>query len=176
TQTIYAVADDAYLNVSFNPQLVKRYRLIGFDNKWNAMTDSSNGLQGGEIGSGNSLVAMFEITPVSDNIDSINDLKAKLATITVGYKIPGDSLPRNSYFTCPFIRTNIANLPSPIRFASYVAIFGEMLRKSKYMRHVSWNELIEQSQKSLDPNDAMEKEFVTLVEKARKIYRKEKRK
>jgi Ca-activated chloride channel family protein len=176
TQTIYAVADDAYLNVNFNPQLVKQYRLIGFDNKWKAMSDSSNGLQGGEIGSGNSLVAMFEITPVSNNIDSINNLKANLASATIDYKIPGDSLARNSYFKCPFISTDVSYLPSPIRFASIVAIFGEMLRKSKYMRHISWTELIEQSQKASDPNDNLEKEFITLVEKARKIYRREKNK
>jgi Ca-activated chloride channel homolog len=175
TQTIYAVADNAYLNVNFDPQLVKRYRLIGFDNKWKAMSDSSNGLQGGEIGSGNSLVAMFEITPVSNNIDSINNLKANLANVTVNYKIPGDSIPRNSYFNCRFISTDVSYLPSPIRFASHVAIFGEMLRKSKYMRNISWNELIERSQKISDPDDNMEKEFITLVQKAKKIYRKEKR-
>src|SRR6185295_13025202 len=33
TQTVYAVADDAYLNIAFNPSLVRNYRLIGFDNK-----------------------------------------------------------------------------------------------------------------------------------------------
>jgi Ca-activated chloride channel family protein len=64
----------------------------------------------------------------------------------------------------------------PIRFASAVAIFGEMLRKSKYMRHINWNELIEQSQKASDADNNLEKEFITLVEKAKKIYRKEKRK
>ena len=176
TQTIYAVADDAYLNVNFDPQLVKRYRLIGFDNKWKAMNDSSNGLQGGEIGSGNSLVAMFEITPVSNNIDSINDLKKNLANVTVNYKIPGDSIARNSYFKCRFTSTDVSYLPSPIRFASSVAIFGEMLRRSKYMRNINWNELIERSQKASDPDNSMEKEFITLVEKAKKIYRKEKRK
>jgi Ca-activated chloride channel family protein len=176
TQTIYSVADDAYLSVNFDPKLVKRYRLIGFDNKWNAMSDSSNGLQGGEIGSGNSLVAMFEITPASNNIDSINNLKTNFANITVNYKIPGDSIPRDSYFKCPFTSTDVSYLPLPIRFASNVAIFGEMLRRSKYMRHINWNELIEQSQKASDPDNNLEKEFITLVKKAKKIYRKEKRK
>ena len=32
TQTFYAVADDVFLNVKFNTDLVKEYRLIGFDN------------------------------------------------------------------------------------------------------------------------------------------------
>src|SRR6185369_2868624 len=37
TQTLYSVADDAYLSISFNPELVKDYRLIGFDNKVKAV-------------------------------------------------------------------------------------------------------------------------------------------
>jgi Ca-activated chloride channel family protein len=119
---------------------------------------------------------MFEIKPVSDNIDSLNNLSADLANVTVNYKIPGDSFPRNSYFRCPFISSNFSYLPSPIRFAGYVTIFGEMLRRSKFTRHMSWNDLIEESQKAADPNNNMEKEFVTLVQTARKIYRKEKRK
>ena len=176
TQTIYSVADDAYLNVDFNPDLVKRYRLIGFDNKSSALSDSSNGLQGGEIGSGNSLVAMFEVTPVNNNIDSINNLKANLANVTINYKLPNDSSSRSSNFKCSFTSNNFDYLPAPIRFASSVVVFGELLRKSKYMKHVSWNDLIELSQKSVDHNDVLQEEFITLVTKAKKIYRKEKRK
>ena len=176
TQTIYSVADDAFLNVDFNPALVKQYRLIGFDNKSSALSDSSNGLQGGEIGSGNSLVAIFELTPVTNNIDSVNNLKANLANVTINYKLPGDSVNQSSYFKCPFISNNFDDLPAPIRFASSVVVFGELLRKSKYMKHVSWNDLIELSQKSVDHNDVLQEEFITLVTKAKKIYRKEKRK
>src|SRR5258708_12941066 len=63
TQTVYAVADDAYLNISFNPALVKSYRLIGFDNKVKALSDSLNEVEGGEVGSGHSLLALVAITP-----------------------------------------------------------------------------------------------------------------
>ena len=37
TQTLYAVADDVYMDVEFNPEYVKEYRLIGFDNKVGAL-------------------------------------------------------------------------------------------------------------------------------------------
>jgi Ca-activated chloride channel family protein len=63
TQTVYAVADDAYLNIVFNPALVKDYRLIGFDNKVKMLSDSLSEIQGGEVGSGHSLLALFELTP-----------------------------------------------------------------------------------------------------------------
>ena len=33
TQTFFAVADDVLLNVNFNKEVIKQYRLIGFDNK-----------------------------------------------------------------------------------------------------------------------------------------------
>src|SRR4030095_10155891 len=42
TQTLYSIADDVYMDVAFNLNLVKQYRLIGFDNKVGAMSDSSN--------------------------------------------------------------------------------------------------------------------------------------
>ena len=67
TQTLYAVADDVYMNVEFNPDLVKAYRLIGFDNKRSALADSSSELEGGEIGSGHSMMAIFELEPTEEN-------------------------------------------------------------------------------------------------------------
>lgn len=39
-QTLYTVADNAYMQVSFSPNWVKQYRLIGFDNKVSALLDS----------------------------------------------------------------------------------------------------------------------------------------
>src|SRR6185369_12862119 len=59
TQTLYAVADNVYMNVEFNPDYVKEYRLIGFDNKVGAINDSSSVIEGGEIGSGHSIIAAF---------------------------------------------------------------------------------------------------------------------
>jgi Ca-activated chloride channel family protein len=64
TKTLYSVANDAYVNVFFNPYYVKRYRLIGFDNKKELLEDNSiTELEGGEVGSGHSLMAVFEIEP-----------------------------------------------------------------------------------------------------------------
>ncbi len=63
SQTLYAVADDVYMNVEFNPDYVKEYRLIGFDNKVGALKDSLSVIEGGEVGSGQSMMAVFEIVP-----------------------------------------------------------------------------------------------------------------
>ncbi|MBL0147024.1 MAG: von Willebrand factor type A domain-containing protein [Chitinophagaceae bacterium] len=83
TQTFYAVADDVYLNIQFNPNLIKEYRLIGFDNKRDAVSDSAIDLEGGEIGSGNSVMAVFEIKATNEKLlrpDAIN--KSEIAKIS----------------------------------------------------------------------------------------------
>ena len=52
TETMYAVADDSYLDINFNPDLVKQYRLIGFDNKAKALSDSITELREVKLGQG----------------------------------------------------------------------------------------------------------------------------
>ncbi|HJS54712.1 MAG TPA: von Willebrand factor type A domain-containing protein, partial [Chitinophagaceae bacterium] len=63
TQTLYTIADDAHMHITFDPSLAKRYRLIGFDNKVGALADSTSEVEGGEIGSGQSITVAFEIEP-----------------------------------------------------------------------------------------------------------------
>ena len=67
TQTLYTVANDVYINVQFNPDLVKEYRLIGYDNKKGTSDDIPTELEGGEIGSGNGITAIFELVPAPYN-------------------------------------------------------------------------------------------------------------
>src|SRR5690606_35975529 len=77
TQTLYAVADDVSLNVHFSHEAVQSYRLIGFDNKRTALEDTSSTLEGGEIGSGHSMIAVFELVP-GENRDK---KQSELATV-----------------------------------------------------------------------------------------------
>ena len=61
SQTLYAVADDAYMNVEFNPNYVKAYRLLGFDNKMGAIKRlfGNRGRKGDRVGY--SMMGVFEI-------------------------------------------------------------------------------------------------------------------
>ncbi|MFZ9718174.1 MAG: YfbK domain-containing protein, partial [Chitinophagaceae bacterium] len=63
TQTLYSVADDARVQIQFNPTLVNNYRLVGYDNMQRKGLDSTEALEGGEIGSGHIITAIFEFTP-----------------------------------------------------------------------------------------------------------------
>jgi Ca-activated chloride channel family protein len=174
TQTVYAVADDAYLNIVFNPSIVKEYRLIGFDNKAKALSDSLSEIQGGEVGSGHSLLALFELTPVSaDNAAGGNP--ERLANVLLNYKLPHDSVERVTYYSCPDQLIAFRDLQPCYRFASSIALFGGLLKRSHFMKQADWKEAIEMAQQSGDPEDGMQQEFIGLIEKARKIYGKSRR-
>jgi Ca-activated chloride channel family protein len=174
TQTVYAVADDAYLNICFNPMLVKNYRLIGFDNKAKLLSDSLNEVQGGEVGSGHSLLALFEISPTDP--ETINQAdKGKLARVVLNYKLPHDSVVRSSSYTCSSDLTPFEELQPCYRFASSIALFGGLLKRSKFMPRGSWKELVQLAERSSDPADGMQQEFIGLIEKARKIYGRQKK-
>ncbi len=176
TQTLYTVADDAFLNVWFNPSVVKEYRLIGFDNKVNALADSLSEVEGGEVGSGHSLLAMFELVPLGQSLDW-GYAKDGLAKVSLNYKLPGDSVARVTSYTAPVAYTEFADLPSCYRFATSVSIFASLLKKSPYMRMTNWNDAALMAEESHNPQDAIQNEFISMIAKAKKIYgNKKKRK
>jgi len=176
TQTLYTVADDAYLSVKFNPQLVKEYRLIGFDNKLKAVADSLSELEGGEVGSGHTLMAMFEITPTYANIAAAdNPGREPLARAVINYRYPKDSTKKVSLFNVPFEFTEFNDLPACHRFAASVAEFALLLKGSPYVKAVSWTDAILLANESYNSSDAVQKEFIALAEKAKKIYGKNKK-
>ena len=174
TQTVYAVADDAYLNIQFNPTLVKEYRLIGFDNKVKALSDTSSELQGGEVGSGHSLLALFEIVPRDPDSMAVSD-PGRLAEVLLNYRLPRETATRTSSFDCSSRLIPFHDLQPCYRFASSIALFGGLLKKSPFTRQAVWKDAIEMAEHSVDPGDPMQEEFITLIEKARKIYGRNKR-
>ena len=175
TQTVYAVADDAYLNIAFNSTLVKDYRLIGFDNKVKVLSDSLNEVQGGEVGSGHSLLALFEITPTDTDSVDITD-KDRLARVVLNYKLPHDSVVKSTAYTCSSEVTPFSELQPCYRFASSIAMFGGLLKHSKFIPQSGWKSVIGLAERSSDPEDGMQQEFIGLIEKARKIYGHQKKK
>jgi Ca-activated chloride channel family protein len=177
TQTLYTVADDAYLNVKFNPTYVKEYRLIGFDNKVGAIKDTSATVEGGEIGSAYSALVAFEIVPVvsSNNLLGI-EIDDSLVSFNLQYKMP-DSTNMLELTETPKLRLASFNtIPKYYQFASSVIMFGGMLRKSKFVKDVSWNFLIETATNAVDADNYSQKEFLSIVQNAKNIYSKKRRK
>ena len=62
TGTLQTIAMDAKVQVDFNPEVVMRYRLVGFENRAIADEDfRDNSVDAGEIGAGHSVTALYEI-------------------------------------------------------------------------------------------------------------------
>ncbi len=175
SQTIYSVANDAYIEIRFDPSLVKNYRLIGFDNKLSALQDSSNDIQGGEIGSGHSLMALIEIDPVPLEPGSAYH-PSIFAKLRMHYQSTGDNKIVREEFNIPFQFVRFNDLPNYYRFSASVALFGEMLKKSPFVQKSTWDELALIAKSSYDPNNVSQSEYLLLIEKAKKIYHKDKKK
>lgn len=62
TGSLQTIALDAKVQVDFNPAVVSRYRLVGYENRAVADEDfRNNSVDAGEIGAGHSVTALYEI-------------------------------------------------------------------------------------------------------------------
>lgn len=174
-QTLYTVADDVYMYVNFMPRYTRQYRLIGFDNKAGALLDSLSAIEGGELGSGHTLTALFEVEPT----DSLLLLQRgnyldTLVTAELQYRYPSDSVLH--YESIPLLTRQALSLDElkQHQFNAAVALFGLLLKESPYVRSYSWNDLVTLVQQVADPANPLQAEFVQLVQQAREMYGKKK--
>jgi Ca-activated chloride channel homolog len=172
TQTFYSVADNVFLNVEFNANLIKDYRLIGFDNKKDAIADSTGELEGGEIGSGNSLLAIFEITPQlsDDNALAIASMANPIADIVLKYTPANTKAEKVMHYKCDANKIAFLALPKDLQFGTALAMFGLKLRQSKFLPATNWTDIEKITLPAYDPNNYLQKGFVQLLTAAKKIY------
>lgn len=171
TQTMYAVADDALLHVKFQPDALKSYRLVGFDNKIAAITDTSSILEGGELGSGHTLMAIFELEK-NDSITAAASTSSWLADVDLSYKVPGDSKKRKLTMRIDTATTAFSKIPRSYQFSTGLILFGSLLKESKFTKHANWMDVQLIMQPVIRPNEYLEQEFMGLLDKAKKIYYK----
>ncbi|MFM8591614.1 MAG: von Willebrand factor type A domain-containing protein [Sphingomonadales bacterium] len=176
-QTLYTVADNAYMQVSFSPNWVKQYRLIGFDNKVSALLDSLSSIEGGEMGSGNTLTALFELDP-TDSLwlaqkDHRNEL---LAQVSLRYRSTLDTLPQ---LRMAHLDANQASSLLELRthqFYAAVALFGMKLKESSQVKNYSWAQLQLLVDQVIDGAQPLQVEFAQLVAQAAARYEPKKKK
>ena len=173
TQTLYTIADDARMYVAFDPSLVKQYRLIGFDNKVGALADSTSEVEGGEIGSGQSITAAFEIEPnfvVGTSVYSDHFVEIKLQ-----YKLPADKMQQEVVEKFTYDPVPFKELHPLYRFATSVIMFGSILKSSQFVKDISWGDVLYQASESANPTDVNQAQFVEIVYKAKEFYTKRKK-
>ena len=177
TQTFFAVADDVFMNVQFNASIVKQYRLIGFDNKKEALTDFSSDLEGGEIGSGNSTLAIFEVLPIEQNLISKNTpVTEDIATLDLKYKLPNDSVNKKILFNVKDNYQPIDNTDRELKFAVAVTMFALRLKQSSFINDTDWGFISNFAKSCADNTNFLQHEFLALIDKAEKIYEVKKKK
>jgi Ca-activated chloride channel family protein len=140
--TIFTVAKDVKAQIEFNPKYVKSYRLVGYENRvLNAEDFKDDKKDAGEMGSGHTVTILYEIVPANNNDEAGDDLKyqqsavtgsSEFATIKFRYKRPNaDKSKEMVHIISPNIkRIDLAS--DNVRFASSVAMFGMLLKDSKY--------------------------------------------
>jgi Ca-activated chloride channel homolog len=166
TQTLYSVADNVKLSLSFRSPPVMEYRLIGYNNKRVAMEDSSSRLEGGEIGSGHSIIALFELIPFDDSLK--NDLP--VGDLRINYQLPGKPEIQSINYTCLNNYIPFSEADSDLRKAASVAMFGMKLRDTKYGEQISWKDIENITFNTFSEGDYISDDYLDLVTKAIKVY------
>lgn len=172
-QTLFTVADDAWLNFRFEKDRIAEYRLIGYDNKLQALSDSLAKIEGGEVGPGHTMMVIIEFTPATPG-NHFGKVQS-LANIELFYRIPADTIQRSSRFVIPYKYTSFDKLPAEIRFASSVVMFAGMLKNSAMFNTMGWNEVQQLATKSHNAANALELEMISMIAEAKKLYSRRKR-
>ncbi len=173
TETLYAVADNAFINIQFNAARVSNYRLIGFDNKREAVQDGTSDLDGGEIGSGSSNMAIFEIVPVQNNNEIATSEVGKLQLKFHDVKDKTQKLQQINFTIQGEIKDSTDNA---LKFAAAVAMYGLKIKESPYLNKASWADVKTVADAAADKQVFLQTEFLKLLDKTVDIYQPSKKK
>jgi Ca-activated chloride channel family protein len=171
-QTLFAVVNDAYLDIRFDPRFVQQYRLVGYENKKRSRSDTTTVLEGGEIGSGHVATAIFEIIPAPAFASS----GVVPAYAELSYLPAGDTLKMKETLPCTNNYKPIYQIDSAYRFAAAAAMFGLLLKQSSFLGNTGWDDLHQLAITAVNPKDIWQAEFLNLIPKAKSIYIKGKKK
>ena len=180
--TLFTIAKDVKIQIEFNPKKIQAYRLIGYENRMLASEDfNDDAKDAGELGSGHTVTALYEIIPVgvkSEFIKAVDPLKYQakslnnsfsneMMTVKLRYKKPDEEMSK-------LIIQNLVDKQIPLietsenfRFSAAVAEFGLLLRNSAFKQQSNYQQVINMAKgaKSADDN-GYRSEFVELVRSA----------
>lgn len=163
---LFTVADDVKAQIEFNPEVVKSYRLIGYENRMLNNEDFDDDRKdAGEIGAGTDVVALFEIEPVSGRVDP----HASPFEVRIRYKNPGES--ESKLFTKSTLDAGPdGSASTDFGFACSVAAFGHLLRNSEYTGDATIGTVLALAQKNLgrDPG-GYRQEYISLLKKYQRL-------
>ena len=178
--TLITIAKDVKLQLEFNPEHVKSYRLLGYENRILAAKDFDDDTKdAGDLGSGHTIVALYEIIPQKQAVQPITGLlryqkrmingsitlKDELAMIKFRYKKPSSD---KSQLMKKIVLMNLPQTnTNNFYFAAAVAEFGLLIRESKFKGGASFKQVIALAKqyKGIDTY-GYRAEFIQLVRQA----------
>ena len=160
--TLFTIAKDVKLQLEFNPAYVQGYRLIGYENRMLAAEDFNNDKKdAGELGSGHTVTALYEIVPAgvedSPYLGSVDDLKyqrnepkvenkglknGELLTVKLRYKKPDEDKSKRILHIVSNRPVNENATSENFRFSAAVAQFGMLLQESEYSGDASYSKVL----------------------------------
>ena len=151
-----SVANDCKTQVTFNPEVVARYRLIGYENRVLQNEDFENDkVDAAEIGAGQTITALYELEMAGEGSIGKFDFRYK------------DALGEDSKLVSLELPAASTKTSENLQFASSIAAYGLWLRDSQYKCEASLDMAIELAQNSIgkDPY-GLRSEYVKLLQKA----------
>jgi len=179
--TLFTIAKDVKFQLEFNPAKVQAYRLLGYENRMLNSEDFNNDQKdAGEIGSGHTVTALYEIIPTgvkSEFIGSVDELKYQknnkkpientsddLLTIKLRYKEPDGNTSKLMQKAVVDNGNSKSELSSNFKFSAAVAEFGMLLRQSDYKQQSSFEQVVQLAESSLGKDkDGYRSEFLRLA-------------
>ena len=184
TSSLFPIAKDVKLQVEFNPDTVAEYRLVGYETRALNREDFNNDkVDAGDVGSGHTVTAIYEITPVGSNAQLIDERRysgrelrsaargkaSEYGFLKIRYKLPDSS--RSRLLEQPILMN--AGVPAALRddvaFSTAVAGFAQILRGGQYVGSLSYEDVLKQAQASIgEDRFGYRSELVELVARAQR--------
>ncbi len=189
TSTLFPIAKDVKIQVEFNPATVSEYRLIGYETRLLNREDFNNDkVDAGEIGSGHTVTAIYEITPTGSAADLVDGLRyqsnsapasansedksGEYGFLKIRYKLPDEDTSR--LITTPISTADEVGADGggttarEARFAASVAAFGQILRGGRYTGDFGYDDVIALANANKGADEfGYRSEFVNLVRLAK---------
>jgi len=186
SSTLFPIAKDVKIQVEFNPAAVSEYRLIGYETRALRREDFNNDrVDAGDIGSGHTVTALYEITPRDSTARMVDDLRYQPATdagsggspdeyayLKLRYKLPDQEDSR--LITVPVTKDldigDVGSIAPDMRFAAAVAAFGQKLRGDTRLDGYGYDEILDLARSSRgDDRFGYRGQFLNLVQLARAL-------
>lgn len=176
TATLYTIAKDVKIQVEFNPNYIKSYRLVGYENRRLANEDFNNDrVDAGDIGAGHTVTALYEIKFFGDGEDiddlryqsnEVKNIENELMFVKLRYKEPQSDVSQLIERAVHTVKL-YEEVSDDYMFATSVAEFGLLLRQSDYRGSANFSHIYESLRDSGKVfEDAYKFEFLQLVAKA----------